>query len=232
MSIRIRPGIRALILTAWAVVLLAVVVAIGPGNIASSYSTITPQGIRDFVVSSGGMAELVFLVISVVRPAFFLPVSPFTVASGFLFGFAKGLALSFLGTTLSAVLTFFLSRYLLHDFVHRQAAGRYPLIEKALEGRGWNFVLFLRVVPAIPFDFVGYLAGASRIRFRDYLIGTILGELPGAVVLVLFGASLDRVGSAMFYASLALAVVVLLAPEAIRRTIRWRRERLEGRKAP
>ncbi len=78
-------------------------------------------------------------------------------------------------------------------------------------------MLFLRLIPLLPFDLVGWFAGASHIRFRDYLIGTVIGELPGAIVLVMLGTSLEDIGSGFFYLSLALAIVMFAATELARR---------------
>ncbi|OPH12145.1 hypothetical protein FE89_29785 [Azospirillum brasilense] len=51
----------------------------------------------------------------------------------------------------------------------------------------------LRVVPVAPFTVVNLVAGASRIRFADYLFGTILGMAPGILVFNLLGHQLERV---------------------------------------
>lgn len=217
---------RIAIIVTWALAIIAVILFLGPENILTSYTDVTPQGIRDFVFSAGGIADLVFLVISILRPVFFLPVTPFTISSGFLFGFWQGLLLSTIGTTISSAMTFIISRYLFHDYVRTRLVGRYQLLDKAMECQGWRYVMFFRMIPILPYDLVGYVAGASTIRFRDYMIGSMLGELPGAVVLVFFGSTLDKIGSNMFYGSLLLAVVVLLAPEVIRRVANRRNEQL------
>jgi uncharacterized membrane protein YdjX (TVP38/TMEM64 family) len=217
---------RVTIAGLWLVALAAAVVIAGPDNVASYYAQITPQNIRDQVSAFGVLTGIAFLVASLIRPLFFLPVTPFTIASGYLFGFWQGVAWSFAGTTLSATLTFLISRYLFHDFVTRRFSGRLEHINRALDDSGWSYVMFVRVIPLVPFDLVGFAAGASSVRFRDYLIGTILGEMPGAIVLVMFGASLDQIGSATFYASLGLAAIVLLGPIAVRRWMKKRKEEL------
>jgi uncharacterized membrane protein YdjX (TVP38/TMEM64 family) len=60
--------------------------------------------------------------------------------------------------------------------------------------------------------------------FVDFLIGTILGDLPGTVVLVMLGTSLDDVGSGFFYLSIVLAVAVFAGTELFRRWINKRRK--------
>ncbi len=211
----------------WIAMLAGIVVILGPTEIITAYEHVSPQGIRDLVGSFGALTVLAFLAVSVLRPFFFLPATPFTLASGFLFGFWQGILWSVAGTTLSAILAFFMSRYLLRDYVARRFSGRIRGIDKAIESRGWRSILFMRLIPMVPFDVVSYIAGISSIRFRDYMIGTVLGELPAAIVLVMLGSSLGRIGSTAFYASLVLAVAVLIVPEVMRRWINRRRKALK-----
>jgi uncharacterized membrane protein YdjX (TVP38/TMEM64 family) len=64
------------------------------------------------------------------------------------------------------------------------------------------------------------VAGVSSISLRDYLIGTLIGELPGAFVLTMLGSNLKNVRSPWFILSLALAVVLFLLPEIYRRILK------------
>jgi phospholipase D1/2 len=47
-------------------------------------------------------------------------------------------------------------------------------------------VVTLRIVPLAPFSIINAIAGATHIRLRDFVVGTVLGELPGLVSLALF----------------------------------------------
>lgn len=163
---------------------------------------------------------IAFLAISVARPFFFIPLTPFTIASGFLFGLYWGLTYAMIGSILSALLVFGISRYLFQAYVKTKVLNRYPAIDDLIHRKGWQFVVFLRLVPVLPFDVVGYLAGASRISMRDYLIGSVIGELPGALVLVIFGSTLTEPGSNVFYLSLILVLGLLAVPEIARRILR------------
>jgi uncharacterized membrane protein YdjX (TVP38/TMEM64 family) len=43
----------------------------------------------------------------------------------------------------------------------------------------------VRIVPIAPFTIINLVAGASHIRFRDFVIGTVLGLLPGLTAISL-----------------------------------------------
>jgi uncharacterized membrane protein YdjX (TVP38/TMEM64 family) len=57
---------------------------------------------------------------------------------------------------------------------------------RRLARRGILTVIALRMIPVAPFTAIDLFAGASYIRFRDYLIGTLIGMLPGVGVMAVF----------------------------------------------
>jgi uncharacterized membrane protein YdjX (TVP38/TMEM64 family) len=217
-------SLRFALLCLWGLALLAIIIVVGPDRVIDSYKSLTPQGIKDAIDSFGALSVVTYLIAYLVRPLLFLPISPFTIAGGFMFGMWWGLLWSMIGSTASAVLIFLLSRYMLHDFVADSLKGRYPSVDKMLEGRDWSFIFFLRMIPLMPFDLVSCFAGTSNIKFRDFLIGTTLGEIPGALVLVMLGTSLYDVGSGFFYFSLLMAITVFAGSELFRRWINKRRK--------
>jgi len=73
-------------------------------------------------------------------------------------------------------------------------------------------VILIRIIPVAPFTIVNLVAGASHIRFRDFALGTVLGEVPGLLVLALF---VDQVSEtvrhpSMMSVSLLVGVVLFL----------------------
>jgi uncharacterized membrane protein YdjX (TVP38/TMEM64 family) len=69
-------------------------------------------------------------------------------------------------------------------------------------------------VPVAPFTVVNLVAGASDIRFRDFLVGTIIGLLPGLIALTLLGYQISELltePSALQLAILAGAVAIWIA---------------------
>ena len=154
---------------------------------------------------------------------FGLPLIPFAVTGGLLFGMGGGLAGTIAGSTLGAAGGFFVSRYVARDrFV--KFLGKHPrfrVIEQAVEREGWKIVGLLRMCP-LPFGPSNYCYGLTNIRFRHYLAATAAGMLPGEIVFVYLGASgrrwFDAPASvnnspavkALFYLGLAAAVLVLV----------------------
>jgi phospholipase D1/2 len=50
----------------------------------------------------------------------------------------------------------------------------------------------LRLLPVAPFSVVNLVAGASEMRIRDFLLGSLIGMLPGLALMTVFG---DRLGA-------------------------------------
>jgi hypothetical protein len=48
-------------------------------------------------------------------------------------------------------------------------------------------VLTMRVLPVAPFTLVNFFVGAARIRFRDFFLASVIGRIPGIVLLTLGG---------------------------------------------
>ena len=210
MNYKSRYSLKVAIFLSWGLALLLILLIIGPERIMDSYSSLSPNGIRDFVSSFGLLSAIIYVFLHAIRSFVFLPVTPLTIAGGYLFGTFAGLALTFAGRTIiSATITFYLSRYLLRDYVKRKIRDRYAGWDRRLEKEGIFYVILMRIIPMFPFDAVGYVAGASGIKFKKYLAGTIIGDLPGVLLWTVLGSSLSEPGSIQLYLSMAIALVAI-----------------------
>jgi uncharacterized membrane protein YdjX (TVP38/TMEM64 family) len=220
MALRTMLNLRLAFLCVWVIAILAAVLYVGPENLVKDYSKVSPMGIRELVLSYGAFSVVAYELLHALRPFTFLPVTPFTIAGGYIYGHAVGLLFAMIGTTLASIVTFSLSRYLFRDYIKKRLSAHYAGFDSRFDNSGILTVAAMRIIPVLPFDAVGYVAGVSSIRFRDYLIGTLIGELPGAFVLTMLGSNLKNLRSPWFIISLVLAVVLFLLPEIYRRIIK------------
>ena len=144
-----------------------------------------------------------------------LVVAPITVlitVTVLAFGPLYGFVYSFIGMTLSAVLTFFIGRLLGRQAIERWSK-RVHRLSRRLGEKGILAVVTVRVLPVAPFSIVNLIAGATHIRAKDFLIGTVIGELPGLIALSVF---VDQITSTVkhpgpgSYALLAGSAVVIV----------------------
>jgi len=121
------------------------------------------------------------------------PVTLLVGTAAIVFGPMESVLYSLAGCLLSAALSYAIGRRLGRETVRKVAGGRLNRLSKRLAKRGVLTVVLVRVVPVAPFSVVNMVAGASHIAFRDYLIGTAVGMLPGIVLVTLFSDSLAGV---------------------------------------
>jgi len=118
-----------------------------------------------------------------------LPTTLLTVGSVLAFGVFPGAALAALGLVLNALAGFWLGGLLKRDTVRRLAGTRLNRISRRLAKKGILAVTALRLLPVTPFAVVGLVAGASRVRTSDYVLGTLVGVVPNVA---LIGVLVDR----------------------------------------
>ncbi len=100
-------------------------------------------------------------------------------ANGIAFGTFWGTVLSVVGQTLAAMVCFWIARLLGRGPVEAMV-GRFGLdsLDRWFGRWGAFSIVLLRLVPGVAFDGVSYGAGLLRIRFRTFVVATVIGVLP------------------------------------------------------
>jgi len=174
-----------------------------------------------WIREAGPVAPLLFMLIYALATVLFLPGSVLTLAGGALFGPVLGTFYNLTGATLGATLAFLISRYLASDWVAGKAGGRVKQLINGVEGEGWRFVAFVRLVPLFPFNLLNYALGLTRLQLLPYVIATYIFMLPGAIAYTYLGyAGREAVagGEGMIrkgLLALALLAVVAFLPRLI-----------------
>jgi phosphatidylserine/phosphatidylglycerophosphate/cardiolipin synthase-like enzyme/uncharacterized membrane protein YdjX (TVP38/TMEM64 family) len=142
------------------------------------------------------------------------PVTILIAATAAAFGPWAGLAYAATGVLLSAIVTYALGARLGKEALRNVLGPRLNRLRRRIARRGVIAVATIRLVPLAPFTVVNLVAGASAIRPVDYIAGTILGMLPGLIVLSLLGHQVMRILSNPSWTEVALlatAVAVWIA---------------------
>jgi len=119
-----------------------------------------------------------------------LPGSLLTLCGGAIFGVAWGTLYNILASNLGATLAFFMARYFGRDFISRFMKGRVEAFDEKVASHGFRFIFTLRLIPLIPFNGLNLGSGLSKIKYRDYLLGSVLGMLPGTFIYTYFADAL------------------------------------------
>jgi uncharacterized membrane protein YdjX (TVP38/TMEM64 family)/rhodanese-related sulfurtransferase len=168
--------------------------------------------LEGWIEDAGIWAPLLFMAVYAIAAALFLPGSVLTLAGGALFGPVLGTFYNLTGATIGATLAFLIARYLASDWVANKAGGRLKQLINGVEGEGWRFVAFTRLVPLFPFNLLNYALGLTRIRLSHYLLATYTCMLPGAIAYTYLGyAGREAVGGGEGLVQKALLALALLA---------------------
>lgn len=169
------------------------------------------------------MAPLAVMMAFVLGGLIMMPVTLMIVVTLIVFGPVKGALYALGGVALSAAAGYGIGRFVGRDAVRRFGGKRLNALSQHVGQHGLLAMIVLRLVPVAPFSLVNLVVGASRIRFRDCMMGTVIGMTPGIVI----SASLvDRVAALARNPSLgtaALLLVVLLVPASLLWLLRRRR---------
>jgi uncharacterized membrane protein YdjX (TVP38/TMEM64 family) len=194
------------------------------------------------------LSALAFGLTYVAVTALSLPVATaLSLLSGALFGRLFGTAIVDLSATAGAALSFLSARYLLRDWVERRMAAapdpswdpdgprarrarrRLAAWRTASEGirtHGFNYLLVLRLLPVAPFFLINLVSGLTSMPVRTFVLGTLIGILPGTFLYVNAGTALGTLTrpadllSVQVVGALALLGLFALIPVA---WSRWRK---------
>src|SRR5579872_3878886 len=144
------------------------------------------QEVSDRIRGYGAMAPLVVVAGVAVLVALGFPRLLFCVIAGMALGFWSGLLWAQLGTLIGNYALFIAVRAGARDWAQRLLAGR-SRTQALLQNRGMLGVLLARQLP-LPGLVINLACALLPIRHQDFIIGTILGQLPQAIPCTLIGA--------------------------------------------
>ena len=116
-----------------------------------------------------------------------------TLTGGLLFGWLGGAIAAVVGATAGATIIFLVARSAIGDVLESRAGPHLQKICDGFQQNAFNYVLFLRLIPAFPFWLVNLAPAMLGIPLRAYFFGTLLGIVPGTVAIASVGAGLDAV---------------------------------------
>jgi uncharacterized membrane protein YdjX (TVP38/TMEM64 family) len=140
-----------------------------------------------------------------------VPVLLLIAATGVVFGPVLGPLYAMAGCLASASMGFAIGRWTGLRGLERIGGPRAAHIARTLGRNGVLAVFLLRKVPA-PFLVSNIIAGASRVRYRDFMIGTLLGMTVIVIALAGFGYQLTRLVSQPTPSSVVAAITVVAIP--------------------
>lgn len=215
--------------------LLAVVAGIGgtlywllSDVLSLAYLASQEAQMRAWQVDSPMIVAIVALAVYVAVAGLSLPgASALTLVCGWYFGFWEGLLVVSFGSTGGAMIAFFISRYLLRDWIQHRMQERLSRIDEAFEREGAFYLFTLRLVPAVPFFIINAVMGLTKVRAATFWWVSQLGMLPGTAAYVYAGSTVpslqsladDGVGSILSWQMLLAFAIMGILPLAIKKIV-------------
>lgn len=88
----------------------------------------------------------------------------------------------FLGSLLSAVVTFLIGVHAGQPILRRFFESQMQRLSEKIQNRGALSIALLRLVPVAPFVVINLIAGLSKLKLRTFVGGSVLGMLPGMAI--------------------------------------------------
>ncbi|MBU3114330.1 TVP38/TMEM64 family protein [Clostridium lacusfryxellense] len=155
-----------------------------------SYMVKNPNILKNVILSYGNFSILVFVLMQVLQVVvFFIPGEFIQIAGGFIFGAFPGGIISLVGITLGSIIVYLISNSYGKPYVEKVILNKkVKFFRKILTvGSKRNVVFIFYLIPGIPKDALSYICGISNISFKDFIIYSTLGRIPGIIISSYFG---------------------------------------------
>jgi len=137
-------------------------------------------------------ARVGYIVIYLIGTLLFLPGTALSFVGAIMFGPYQGTLYTWIGACMGASLAFLFTRWLGRELIVRWFGEKLRGLDAYVKNQGFVGILLLRLLPVFPFNLINFGSGLTAVRFRDYLIGTMIGILPGTFVYQFLFAKVGR----------------------------------------
>jgi uncharacterized membrane protein YdjX (TVP38/TMEM64 family) len=116
-----------------------------------------------------------------------------TIAGGFLFGILAGTMYVVVAATAGATIVFLIAKTALGDALRAKAGPRIRRMEEGFREDAFSYLLFLRLIPVFPFWLVNIVPAFLGVAVGTFVLGTLIGIIPGSLVFASVGNGLGAV---------------------------------------
>lgn len=152
------------------------------------------EALRAFTEQNLALALAAYVVVYVAAVALSFPGAVvLTVLGGLLFGWLLGGTAAVLAATTGATILFLVVKTSFGEGLARKAGPFLARISDGFSKDAFNYLLFLRLVPAFPFWLVNIAPALANVKLRTFISATALGVIPGTFAFAFVGSGLDSI---------------------------------------
>lgn len=169
-----------------------ILAAIGVAQFTPVREYLTADALGRLMEGAGGWAPVAYMLGYAIGVCLFLPGTLLTGLGAAIFGPYYGFVYVWIGAMLGAGAAFVIGRTLGREFAASLIGDRLKKYDDTIERNGFATVLYLRLV-YFPFTPMNFGMGLTKVKFRDYLVGTGLGIIVGTFIFTFFIGTLKDV---------------------------------------
>ncbi|MGL5941403.1 MAG: TVP38/TMEM64 family protein [Waterburya sp.] len=172
--------------------LLTIICIIATGIGVLIVGGIDRQQLQTWLETMGIFAPIIYIILYAIATLLILPSTPLNLTGGAIFGLGWGTVWTTIAALVAAIAAFVFTRTLGRELVTQKFAGRWQAVDAEIRKGGLFYMFAIRLLPIIPYGLVNFTAGLTSIKFKDYLLGTFLGTVPGVLPFVMLGSGINQ----------------------------------------
>jgi len=146
---------------------------------------LNPNSLATLLEAAGFWAPLAYILFFTIGVCLFVPGVVLVSLGAAIFGTFYGFLYGWLGALSGCAATFFVGRSLGREFAASLVTGKLKEYDDKIEQNGFATVLYLRLA-WMPFSPMSYGMGLTKVRFRDFFLGTALGIVVAIFIITYF----------------------------------------------
>lgn len=157
---------------------------------------------------------IIYTLVYILVITFALPgVAVMTFTGGVLFPLKYAFIIVVIASTIGAIINFITSRYFLQEFLKKVFSQTIEKINYKIETGGFKNLLILRTIPIFPYSIVNFSLAVSDLSMLKFIVVTILGKIPGSLIIIYAGTNMAEVDNIRDLASpqMIFAIILLLS---------------------
>lgn len=172
---------------------------------------ISARKIKHYVEGYGNLSFIVLMLIYAIKPfVMIFPTWTLGVVSGAIYGSFWGFFVSLVGCFISATVGYYVAKFLGRDFVVKFIGGKFNHIDQTLKKDGFKILLLMRLPVIFPYDALSLACGLTSIKYRDFILASVLGVMPEMFAYNFFGNSMGNDCYKQIYIPITIMVILIL----------------------
>ncbi|MEA5497843.1 TVP38/TMEM64 family protein [Limnoraphis robusta] len=148
-----------------------------------------PEKIQIWLQKAGIWAPVIYIIVYTLATILILPSTALNLTGGAIFGPWLGTVWTSIAAIIAAIIAFTFTRTIGRNWVAKKLTGRWQAMDAEMQQGGLFYMFAIRLLPIIPYGLVNFSAGLTSVSYKDYIIGTMLGTIPGVLPFVMLGST-------------------------------------------